>query len=110
MVAPPPVSLRVVTLAPEPLPLSRPMSYVVVLVHCTTIVDVASTLAMSTPWPVPKLRFEALLIRHWATIVTSTENVDVVVAASAPPTSARPTTMHGMTLRILFPLQPYPLR
>src|SRR5215470_1178370 len=104
MVAPPLVSLRVVTLAPVPVPASRPMSYVVVLVHCTTIVDDWSTLAMSTPWLLPKLRFEALLIRHWATIVTSTVNVDVAVAAYAPPpTSVSPTAMHGMTLRILLP-------
>ena len=39
------------------------------------------TAAMSTPWLLPKLRVEALLIRHWATIVTSTPNVDVVVVA-----------------------------
>src|SRR5882757_10700053 len=108
MVAPPPVSLRVATDAPEPVPASRPMSYVVVLVHWTKIVDVWSTLAMSTPWLPPKLRVPALLIRHWATIVTSTPNVDVVEAAWAtPPMSASPTAptaMHGMTdLRILLP-------
>src|SRR5215510_13499258 len=111
MVAPPPVSLRVDTDAPAPVPASRPMSYVVVSVHCTTIVDVWSTLAESTPC-VPKPRVEALLIRHWAVIVTLTVKVDVVVAASAPPpTSVSPTTMHGTTLRIrLFPLQPWRLR
>src|SRR6266705_4758441 len=108
MVAPPPVSLLVATLAPEPVPALRPMSYVVVSVHWTTIVDVWSTLAMSTPWLPPKLRVEALLIRHWAWIVTSTPNVDWVVAAEAtPPMSASPTAMHGMTdLGILLPPTP----
>src|ERR1700704_5795125 len=47
MVAPPPVSLRVVTLAPEPVPASRPMSYVVVLVHWTKIVDVGDEHALA---------------------------------------------------------------
>src|SRR5215470_20333189 len=110
MMVEPLVSLRVVTLAPVPAPLSRPMSYVVVSVHCTEIVDVASTLAVSTPW-VPKVRFEALLITHCAWIVTSTVNVvEVCDAYALPPTSESPATMHGTILRILFPLQAYPLR
>src|SRR5262249_49716777 len=85
------VILRVATVAPEPVPASRPMLYGVVSVHWTWTVEVWSTLVVSTPW-VPKFSVEALLIVHEAVIEICTVKVDVVGEANGLPDSNRQMT------------------
>src|ERR1043165_3048948 len=84
MVAPPLVSLRTATVAPEPVPAFSPMLYGVVLVQVTWMGEVWSTLAARTPW-VPKSSVDALLMVQVAVMATWTANVEVVLAACDDP-------------------------
>src|ERR1043165_4788662 len=89
MVAPPLVSLRTATVAPEPVPTSRPMLYGVVLVQVTWIVELWSMFAASTPMLLPKFNVEALLIVQVATTVAETVKFVVAVPACEAPAQGK---------------------
>jgi hypothetical protein len=95
------VILRVVTVAPDAVPASRPMLNGVVSEHWTWIVEVALVALASTP-EVPKSSVLALLMMHDAVIVIWTVNVVVVVAANALPLISMAPKANGNTFRTAF--------
>ena len=74
--------MRVVTVAPDAVPASKPISKGVEEVHWTCIEFVWSTFAVRMPFE-PKSKFAAFRIVQLATIVTWLWHVDVVVVAEA---------------------------